>query len=238
MRGTSHLDHIYLFLWVSSPFSLISFLGEMQGSALQPGAPSVRPAGIALCCFLPLCWAGAGRTAALSASMLLGAGGGDFQGCPQATASPSIPSGTLKKGTVEQQPHNPVLDSGECTTATHTLNSLSSLFPFITCSVPPLGCTRSPFWDERCAPSHHGASQHRRRYGAELGPGWPRDLCPHPRSLPLAISLLCAGGGDCTFVTIIHLIDFQLAHAGDGSSHCTGDLVVFHVAENNFQGSG
>lgn len=123
MRGTSHLDHIYLFLWVSSPFSLISFLGEMQGSALQPGAPSVRPAGIALCCFLPLCWAGAGRTAALSASLfLLGTGGGDFQGCPQATASPSIPSGTLKKGTVEQQPHNPVLDSGECTTATHTLS--------------------------------------------------------------------------------------------------------------------
>lgn len=120
----------------------------------------------------------------------------------------------------------------------YSLNSLSSLFPFITCSVPPLGCTRSPFWDERCAPSHHGASQHRRRYGAELGPGWPRDLCPHPRSLPLAISLLCAGGGDCTFVTIIHLIDFQLAHAGDGSSHRAGDLVVFHVAENNFQGSG
>lgn len=49
------------------------------------------------------------------------------------------------------------------------------------------------------------------------------------------------GGGAGTFVTIIHLIEFQLARAGDGGSHRVGgrgELVVFHVAENNFQGSG
>lgn len=91
MRATSHLGHIYLFLWVSSPFPLISFLGEMQGSALQPWAPGVRPAGIALRCFLPLCWAEA--EGLLHCHPQCSYWGmeweEDFQGCPQATASPS-----------------------------------------------------------------------------------------------------------------------------------------------------
>lgn len=49
------------------------------------------------------------------------------------------------------------------------------------------------------------------------------------------------GEGNFTFVTIIHLIEFQLAGTGDGGCWRVGgkgELVVFYVAENNFQGSG
>lgn len=49
------------------------------------------------------------------------------------------------------------------------------------------------------------------------------------------------GEGNFTFVTIIHLIEFQLAGTGDGGSGRVGgegELLVFYVAENNFQGSG
>lgn len=48
------------------------------------------------------------------------------------------------------------------------------------------------------------------------------------------------GEGDSTFVTIIHLIEFQLAGTGDGGSGCIrgkGELVGIYVTKTNFRGS-